>query len=44
MGKSFTLNVFGFEEVLCMMSMLEWFDAFVDVCSLAIHFSRSHLQ
>ena len=44
MEKSFTLNVFGFEEVLCMIKMLEWCDASVDVSSLAIHSSSSHLQ
>ena len=44
MGPSFTLNVFGFEEALCMIKMLEWCDAFVDVISLAVHSSRFHLQ
>ena len=43
MGKSFTLNVFGFVEVLCMIKMLEWCDASVDISSLAILSFNTHI-
>ena len=44
MGMSFTMNVFGFEEVLCITSVLDWCDGSVSVLSLAINSSRPHLQ
>ena len=37
MRKLFTLKIFGYEEVLCMIKMLQWCDASVYMLSLAIH-------
>ena len=31
MGLTFTMNVFGFEAALCMISVLDWCDSSVDV-------------
>ena len=44
MGMSFTMNVFAFEEVLCMTSVLDWCDGSVGVLSLSTHSSRPHSQ
>ena len=38
MGKLFTLNIFGYEEVICMIKMMQRYDYSVDMLSLSIHF------